>query len=96
MPSYHFDLGNTNSGCVGMCARVHADSKSEAVRRPQNAFEHADTVAVAWDWDGQAQATIRVQLDVEAVEYFHLYLNLANMSPRHIDDVDDEDDSGLH
>jgi hypothetical protein len=93
MPSYHFDLGNTNSGCVGMCARVHADSKGDAVRRLLNVLEHADTVTFAWDWDGQAHATIRVQIDVEAVEYFHIYLNLANLSSRHIDDVEDGDDS---
>lgn len=31
--SYHFDIGNSNDGALGMCARVTADSKAEAVTK---------------------------------------------------------------
>lgn len=31
--SYHFDLGNSTTGPVGFCARIHGSTKGEALRR---------------------------------------------------------------
>jgi hypothetical protein len=33
LKSFHFDLGNSNTGPIGMCARIVARTKRDAVRR---------------------------------------------------------------
>ena len=30
--SWHVNIGNSNSGTIGLCARVHASSKKEALK----------------------------------------------------------------
>ena len=92
MKTYHFDLGNSNTGCVGLCARVTAKSKRDAVRQLQNAFEQCDFVTAEVEYDGSLHITIALKLlDWPDVEYFHVYLNLANLSSRHIDVVEEID-----
>jgi hypothetical protein len=34
--SYHFDIGNSSTGPVGVCARVNADSPEQALTRLQD------------------------------------------------------------
>jgi hypothetical protein len=85
MRSYHFDLGNSTKGCLSLCARVVADSKRDAVRLLKDAFENMP-IDVSFEWESPYQGTIELRVQADAVEYVHVYLNLSNLMPRHIDD----------
>ena len=91
MRSYHFDLGNTAKGCVGLCARVVANSKREAVQLLKDAFENSALIDASVERDAKYQGTVALHLRAKEIEYVHVYLNLDNLSPRHIDDVEEVD-----
>lgn len=39
MNSYHFDIGNSDDGPVGICARVTAESEADALHRLKMAID---------------------------------------------------------
>ena len=61
LKSYHFDIGNSNTGPLGMCARIRATSKAEALSLFQEALG---------DW-----ASVQPCDNERAVEYIHVYFN---------------------
>jgi hypothetical protein len=88
MKSYHFDMGNTNEGCVGPCAQVVASSAEEAVQLLKDAFDNAK-VAASVERDGPGTGLVALSLRPKAVDYLHVYLNFDNLSPRDIYDVEE-------
>jgi hypothetical protein len=82
--SYHFDLGNSSKGCLGLCARVVATSKREAVRLLKESFEHTFPLYASVERDGQYQGTVALELKSAAIDYVHVYLNFDNLDTRHI------------
>lgn len=76
--SYHFDLGNSTDGPIGMCARVTASSPEEALRLLQAALPLELSVSK----NGQDTG----------VEYIEVYLNPDAISVADIDDFENEED----
>jgi hypothetical protein len=75
MKSYHFDLGNSNEGPIGMCARVLAKDKTEAVQKLHAALgEYAEISSASG-----------------AIEYIHVYFNAEAIDESDIDDWEDEE-----
>lgn len=83
--SYHFDLGNSNEGPVGFCARVVADSEEEALDILRERLESLGQLVNAWDGDRDGD---------HHEEYIEVYFNGANVTVADIDDFEDaaEDD----
>jgi len=80
LKSYHFDCGNSTNGPVGMCARVRATSKKEAVTILNEAIAECE--------ESQPYA------HEDAIEYIHFYSG--TMKESHIDEwewVDEEEDN---
>ena len=73
--SYHFDLGNSNTGPIGYCARVWASSEDEAVAILKENI--AITVAISDGGD-------------ERIEYIEGYINLDAITKADIDEIRDE------
>jgi|GEM_PF-6443349 len=76
--SFHFDLGNSTVGPIGMSARVNATSPSAAVAllRDRLPTEHV------------------VHQDHTTGEYIHVYFNEDGLSVNDIDEVDPIEDDG--
>lgn len=72
LKSYHFDCGNSTNGPVGMCARVQATSKKEAVTILNEALPETE--------EAQPYA------HEDAIEYINFYTGTVKES--HIDDWD--------
>ena len=84
LKSYHFDMGNSNKGPIGMCARVRASSKAQALELLQAALPQEVNVDAETAEPGEA-----------GIEYIEIYITADNIQTRHVDDiepVDDEDD----
>lgn len=64
--SYHFDIGNSNSGPLGFCARVTAHSKAEALKLLQDKLEHTLEIHPCQKLCGPNGSEI---------EYMNVYLN---------------------
>lgn len=75
MKSYHFDIGNSNDGPLGMCARISANSREEALERLRGKLEFVDQVLVE-DTDD---------------EYIALYVNEQAIVLDDIDDWEEEE-----
>jgi hypothetical protein len=75
--SYHFDLGNSNNGSLGMCLRVKAHSNEEAVEKA-NAY-----------LDGLKEQELDTDDDIE---YCNVYLS-GNLTADDIDDYEEVDES---
>jgi len=75
--SYHFSCGNSTGGSVGLCARVSAKSKAEALVKLRRALESGTGVV----------GELPVQLTEPGIDYINVYI-----SPDHIrlQDVDDD------
>lgn len=72
MKSYHFDVGNSSTGPIGLCATIKANSKKEALERLQ------ELLPTEWPIDvGQ-----------DSGEYFNIYLNADNITVKDIDEVE--------
>ena len=74
LKSFHFNVGNSAKGSLGMCLRVKAYSKKEAVEKANGFLE--STMNHEIDTDGQD------------IEYCEIYFS-GNLKPRHIDDYED-------
>jgi hypothetical protein len=81
LKSYHFDLGNSNKGPIGMCARVRATSKEEAVTFLQGALP--EEVSLDSETIGSGEP---------GVEYIQIYINTDNIKIRHVDDIEPVED----
>ena len=77
MKSYHFSVGNSTDGPIGMCARILAPSKKDAVRVFQDALGEYMSVPPN---EGDA-----------SIEYIHVYFNEEAITAEDIDEVGDED-----
>jgi hypothetical protein len=74
LKSYHFDVGNSNKGSIGMCLRIRAKSKKQAVRIANECLNRYSAVPVADNED--------------RVEYCEVYLN-GNLTTKDIDSYDE-------
>lgn len=69
---FHFDMGNTNSGQIGMCASIEADSKEQAVERLRRIIN-------------DEAPEERVSLFESERQYVQIYINPRNIK---IEDID--------
>jgi hypothetical protein len=72
MNSYHFDVGNSNQGPVGFCARIRANSPEEALERLRFLLPESSLVFE----------------QPEHEEYIDAYFNPDALTLDHIDVVD--------
>lgn len=72
MPSYHFDVGDSGAGPIGLCARVRAATKTEALALLREALPEQVSVASG---DG-----------AEGVEYINVYINDTAITESDADD----------
>lgn len=80
LKSYHFDLGNSNQGPIGFCARVTAESAKEAAEKLRSAVESMNA-----EFDLAKGAGLKS--DNPALEYLQVYFNPEKISERYIDEV---------
>lgn len=78
--SFHFDVGNSDTGPIGLCARIQARTRSGAAAKLRRCLPREIAVRGASEEDA----------DNEAVEYIRVYLN-----PDIIGKVRNIDDSEL-
>lgn len=76
--SFHFDLGNSSTGPMGLSARIEATSKEEALQLLRDAI--ANSVD---EW-----GSVHVGQYEQGVDYIHVYLNPDAITVRAIDSVD--------
>jgi hypothetical protein len=81
MISFHFDLGNSTVGAIGVCARVQAETKEQAVERLQAYLEVCATV--------ELKPRYRHDPDSEHIEYCNVYCNGDAVT---VDDIDEEEE----
>ena len=74
MRSFHFDIGNSTDGPVGLCARINADTPQEATARLRELLEHHTDLHNS------------VQLWRDGEQYISVYVNTEYPIPAHIDD----------
>lgn len=79
LKSYHFDLGNSNDGPIGMCARIVATSKEEALSKLR------DRLDAMCAYEGVDIGIVREHFD----DYAQVYISPDNIT---IDDIDDYED----
>jgi hypothetical protein len=82
--SYLMDLGNSNTGPIGMVLRVKAMSKREAIELGRSALDLA-----AGDC-GQIAVPVPVELR-DTVDYVNIYVNPANITEADVDDETEEE-----
>lgn len=78
--SFHFSLGDSSEGAIGMCARVRARSRREAVSLLKRALSTGESgeYSLLADDDRDRQ-----------VEYCNAYVNPDAISVKDIDEVND-------
>ena len=84
--SYHFDMGDSNSDVIGLCARVDAESEEQALSRLQ------DFLAACEEFKLKRHVCAQPH-----IEYVNVYIAAENITVKHIDEVDDgeEEESGI-
>jgi hypothetical protein len=83
MPYYHFDLGNSTGGPLGLTAALKADTPEAAVARFRDLLLGRDI------FDGDEQPSVCVPIDGGFGEYVNLYCNLDAITVAAIDDEAD-------
>lgn len=78
--SYHFNIGNSTSGHLGMCARVTADTRKQAVAILRDFLQACTDVDVKRNTDRN-----------DAVEYCNVYINPDAVSLADINDDETEE-----
>jgi len=78
--SYHFSIGNSSTGQIGLCGRVRAKSKEEAAKIFRAALGEESKIVANWDEN----------VPDGAVEYLRAYFNPDKITEKDIDEVDDE------
>lgn len=74
--SYHFDVGNSSDGPLGLCARVLADSPEEALALLKAALPEE----------------VEVDTDESRVEYINVYINDDYITVKDVGDEEDGED----
>lgn len=77
MPSYHFDVGDSNDGPIGLCIRVDAASREEAE-------EIIHSLPMEVPLKGAFAMDTRI-------EYATVYINTGRITQSDIDEEDDDD-----
>jgi len=72
---FHFDLGNSTVGPIGMCARIKAGNKAEAVEILKRVLPESIRVEIPSD-----------DPDADSVEYIEIYLNAGAIQEGDIDE----------
>jgi hypothetical protein len=80
--SYHFDLGDSNAGPVGYCARVFAETSEEAVEILRRCIK------------ANLSTPLHLGPDDHDIEYLELYFNEEAITVDAIDDEEPVDDDG--
>ena len=81
--SYHFDFGNSNTGCIGMCAQVKATTRKEAASLLNKTLSESATPS-RFEPDGTIVLYEGEASHGASVEYIHVYLS-ANAKVADID-----------
>lgn len=76
MKSFHFDVGNSNDGPIGMCARVQAET-------PEQALELLKAYL---------PEEVEVDGNTPGVEYVRVYINDANITVKDVTETEADDD----
>ena len=82
MPSYHFSVGDSADGHIGLCARVDADTKEEAVVAVKAVIEE-------FVREFRLKFLSKGTFAEHGVEYFNVYLNPDKFTVEDIDEIDD-------
>ena len=80
MNNYHFSLGNSNTGPIGYCARVNAETKEEAIQKLKTMLE--DVAGCEMD----LSKWLNLRANAPEIEYFAVYVNPAKLTIRSIDE----------
>lgn len=64
MHSYHFSLGNSRTGAIGLCARIRASSPAAAIKKLKSRLP--ETFSVQKD-DGRIGEYIEVYINTDAI-----------------------------
>lgn len=82
MKNYHFDVGNSSTGPIGMCAAINATSKKDAIERFRILYEEAV-------FKGQEDGCLA---ELGDDQYIAVYINPAGLKTSHIDEVREVED----
>ena len=86
LKSFHFDVGDSTKGPIGLCARVWAKDEAEAV----------EILKAATPGEVELK-TFCTEEQKPRVEYLNVYINPNAFSVKDIDDVSEEEgDDGEH
>ncbi len=77
MRDFHFSVGDSTTGAVGLCARVRAETKQQAIAKLRGALERS---VGAFD-----EVPLRTQHP--DIEYINVYVSPRNI---HGSDIDEE------
>ena len=85
MKSYHFDVGNSTSGKIGMCLRVNGETTEQAVG-------FANEFLLDRGHEFQIEGPGAVDEKTAGVEYCTVYLNPVGLTAADIDEENDAED----
>jgi hypothetical protein len=86
MNSFHFSVGNSADGHIGLCARVKADTKEEAVDMLKQFLD-------GFAGDVELHKEDRDGAEAHGVEYCNVYLNPDALKAGDIDEINDGEPS---
>ena len=89
MKTWLVDLGNSNDGPIGMCARIQGETAEDAVRRLQEIMT-TDPCQACFDVTKQYD---RLH-DGQDGEYIHIFVNTANVTAADACDPEDFEEEG--
>ena len=78
--SFHFSVGDSTTGPIGLCARVTAETEEKAETILRKALENAE-----------CEIKFDVGKDALAIEYITAYVNTDFITAEDIDDEEDAD-----
>ena len=85
MKSYHFDVGNSTKGPIGMCLRVNSETPEHAVRLASEFLSELN-------FEFQIEGPGAVDEKTAGVEYCTVYLNPVGLTAADIDEENDAED----
>lgn len=87
MKSYHFDVGNSSTGPIGLCARITANSPEEALEILKDHLPVEGLMIADDKWSDAGPGTPHV-------EYIQAYFNDAAITVKDIDDEEEVVEEG--
>ena len=88
MQSYHFDLGNSTDGPIGMCARITAKDKADALSILQNCLN--DNLQYGAEMEIKVNHSHKPDAH-KGVEYICVYISSENISVTDINECETEE-----